>query len=75
MARTLGRLPDGTRLSDHVTLGAMTATIPAALIDPVLADTGWQSHPKGLSGGRKVSGSTAASGNITQGKHYESEDD
>jgi hypothetical protein len=37
-------LPNGTRLSDHVTLGVPTATIPAALIDAVLADTGRQSR-------------------------------
>ena len=44
MARTPARLPNGTRLSDHVTLGVLTATIPAALIDAVLADTGRQSR-------------------------------
>jgi hypothetical protein len=44
MARTPARLPNGTRLSDHVTLGVLTATIPAALIDDVLADTGRQSR-------------------------------
>src|SRR3712207_8408521 len=44
MARTPARLPDGTRLSDHVTLGVLTATIPAALVDAVLADTGRQSR-------------------------------
>src|SRR3712207_4336901 len=40
MARQPARLPDGTRISDHVTLGVLTATVPAALIDAVLADTG-----------------------------------
>ena len=44
MARTPGRLPNGTRLSDHVTLGVLTATIPAAMIDAVLAETGRQSR-------------------------------
>jgi hypothetical protein len=44
MARTPARLPNGTRLSDHVTLGVLTATIPAALIDAVLVDTGRQSR-------------------------------
>ena len=32
MARTAARLPDGTRMSDHVTLGVLTTTVPAALI-------------------------------------------
>ena len=44
MARKPGRLPDGTRISDHVTLGVLTATVPASLIDAVLADTGRQSQ-------------------------------
>ena len=44
MARAPARLPNGTRISDHVTLGVLTATIPAALIDAVLADTGRQSR-------------------------------
>ncbi len=44
MARTPARLPNGTRISDHVTLGVLTATIPAALIDAVLVDTGRQSR-------------------------------
>jgi hypothetical protein len=44
MARTPARLPNGTRLSDHVTLGVLTTTIPAALIDAVLAETGRQSR-------------------------------
>jgi hypothetical protein len=39
MARTPARLPNGTRISDHVTLGVLTATVPAVLIDAVLADT------------------------------------
>ena len=44
MARTVARLPSGARISDHVTLGVLTSTVPAALIDTVLADTGRQSQ-------------------------------
>jgi hypothetical protein len=44
MARTAARLPDGTRISDHVILGVLTTTVPAALIDAVLAETGRQSQ-------------------------------
>jgi hypothetical protein len=44
MARMPARLPAGTRLSDHVTLGVLTATVPASLVDAVLADTGRQSQ-------------------------------
>jgi hypothetical protein len=44
MARKPARLPNGTRLSDHVTLGVLTATVPAALVDAVLADTGRRSQ-------------------------------
>src|SRR3954453_17752156 len=44
MARTPARLPNRTRLSDHVTLGVLTATVPAATIDAVLAETGRQSR-------------------------------
>lgn len=39
MARTVARLPSGARISDHVTLGVLTSTVPAALIDTVLADS------------------------------------
>src|SRR3954452_20474130 len=42
MARTAARLPNGTRISDHVTLGVLTTTVPAAMIDVVLAATGRQ---------------------------------
>src|SRR4051812_14147331 len=42
MARTPARLPDGTRISDHVTLGVLTTIVPAGMIDAVLADTGRQ---------------------------------
>ena len=44
MARTPARLPNGTLLSDYVTLGVLTTTVPAGLIDAVLADTGRQSR-------------------------------
>jgi hypothetical protein len=44
MARPVARLPSGVRISDHVTLGVLTTTVPAALIDTVLADTGRQSR-------------------------------
>src|SRR5687768_6321879 len=44
MARTPARLPNGTRISDHVTLGVLTTTVPTAMIDAVLADTGRQSR-------------------------------
>jgi hypothetical protein len=44
MSRTPARLPNGTRISDHVTLGVLTATVPGAVIDAVLADTGRQSR-------------------------------
>jgi transposase IS4-like protein/DDE family transposase len=44
MARTVARLPNGTRVSDHVALGVLTATIPADLVDTVLAETGRQSQ-------------------------------
>src|SRR4051812_19062347 len=43
MARTVAGLPKGTRISDYVTLGVLTTTVPASLIDAVLADTGSQS--------------------------------
>src|SRR3954454_22250624 len=44
MARAPARLPDGTRISDHVTLGVLTTIVPAGMIDAVLADTGRQSR-------------------------------
>src|SRR3954471_4855022 len=43
MARTVAGLPKGTRISDQVTLGVLTTTVPASLIDAVLVDTGCQS--------------------------------
>src|ERR1700716_149871 len=39
MARTVAGLPKGARVSDFVTLGVLTATVPASLIDAVLSDT------------------------------------
>jgi hypothetical protein len=44
MVRKATRLPNGTRISDQVSLGVLTATVPAALVDAVLADTGRQSQ-------------------------------
>ena len=44
MARTPARLPNGARISDYVSLGVLTTTVPAALVDAVLADTGRQSR-------------------------------
>ena len=44
MARTPARLPNGTRISDHVTLGVLTTSVPVGMIDAVLADTGRQSQ-------------------------------
>src|ERR687886_974063 len=44
MARKPARLPNGARISDYVSLGVLTTTVPAALIDTVLAETGRQSR-------------------------------
>jgi Insertion element 4 transposase N-terminal/Transposase DDE domain len=44
MARKPARLPNGARISDYVSLGVLTTTVPAALVDAVLADTGRQSR-------------------------------
>ena len=44
MARTAAVSPSGVRISDHVTLGVLTTTVMAALIDSVLAGTGRQSQ-------------------------------
>src|SRR3954447_5386848 len=44
MVRKATRLPNGARISDQVSLGVLTATVPAELIDVVLADTGRQSQ-------------------------------
>ena len=44
MARKTACLPKGTRISDYVTLGVLTTTVPGELIDAVLSDTGKQSQ-------------------------------
>jgi Insertion element 4 transposase N-terminal len=44
MARKAACLPKGTRISDYVTLGVLTTTVPGDLIDAVLSDTGKQSR-------------------------------
>src|SRR5688572_8485410 len=44
MSRKPARLPEGRRINDYVTLGVLTATVPAGLIDAVLADTDRQSR-------------------------------
>jgi hypothetical protein len=44
MARPPARLPDGPRISDLVTLGVLTTTVPAALINAVLVATQRQSQ-------------------------------
>src|SRR3712207_5166107 len=44
MARKPARWANGARISDHVTLGVLTATVPGELIDAVLAATGRQSR-------------------------------
>src|SRR5919198_3983481 len=44
MARHVAALPQGTRISDFVSLGVLTSTVPAALVDTVLAETGRQSR-------------------------------
>src|SRR3954451_2531464 len=44
MARKAAYLPKGTRISDYVTLGVLTTTVPGELIDAVLSDTGKQSQ-------------------------------
>lgn len=40
MARTVGRLPDGSRISDYISLGVITKTIPLALVEAILGKTG-----------------------------------
>jgi Insertion element 4 transposase N-terminal/Transposase DDE domain len=44
MSRQAERLPTGCRLSDYVSLGVLTTTFPAELIDGVLASTGRHSQ-------------------------------
>ena len=40
MARTVAELPSGTRITDFISLGVLTKTIPLAAINTVLAGTG-----------------------------------
>jgi hypothetical protein len=40
MARTVARLPEGIRISDHISLGVLARTVPGGLIDTVLEETG-----------------------------------
>src|SRR3569623_2069574 len=44
MARQAAALPKGKRISDFVSLGVLTSTVLAALVDTVLAETGRQSR-------------------------------
>ncbi len=44
MVRKATRLPNGRRISDLISLGVLTATVPAELVDAVLAETGRQSQ-------------------------------
>ncbi|MFY7920845.1 MAG: transposase domain-containing protein, partial [Gemmatimonas sp.] len=39
MARTAAGLPVGMRLTDHISLGVLTAQFPRAMIDQVLFET------------------------------------
>jgi hypothetical protein len=48
MTRTVAGLPKGARVSDLVTLGVLATTVPASLIDTVLADIGCGSLRCGL---------------------------
>jgi len=40
MARTVAGLPAGTRLTDHISLGMLTASVPIETVHAVLAQTG-----------------------------------
>ena len=44
MPRSPASLPSGARISDYVTLGVLTTTVPGELIDAVLAATGRESR-------------------------------
>lgn len=44
MARTRASLPSGCRITDRIGLGVLSKTVPAALIDAVLVETGRQSQ-------------------------------
>ncbi len=39
MARTMAGLPDGTRVSDHISLGVVTKAFPLPLIRRILMET------------------------------------
>ena len=43
MARSAEVLPAGMRLTDHISLGVLTAQFPRALVERVLAETGRES--------------------------------
>jgi hypothetical protein len=44
MARTVARLPEGVRLTDHISLGVLTASFPLDTVKAVLARTGRESQ-------------------------------
>ena len=44
MARTVAGLPEGSRLSDFITLGVLAGTFPARKIHEVLRETGRESE-------------------------------
>jgi hypothetical protein len=44
MPRSPASLPSGARISDYVTLGVLTTTVPGELVDAVLAATGRESQ-------------------------------
>ncbi|MQA93006.1 MAG: IS4 family transposase, partial [Gemmatimonas sp.] len=43
MARTVAALPKGTRVTDYISLGVVTKTVPIAKVRAVLEATGKQS--------------------------------
>jgi len=44
MARTVATLPEGVRLTDHISLGVLTASFPVEVVKSVLARTGRESQ-------------------------------
>ena len=48
MAGRPAQRPKGTRISDHVSLGVLTKTVPMALIEAVLSETARQSQRQRL---------------------------
>ena len=44
MARTLAALPQGSRMTDYLSLGVLTKTFPLTRVRAVLAATGTASH-------------------------------